>query len=73
MEAKDNKHLLRQYAAMGTQFLAAIGIAVFAGLKLDEWMGFTIPLLIWLLPLLMIIAMIFRMVRATSQKNEKKK
>lgn len=73
MAEKSNKNLLRQYAAMGTQFLAGIGIAVFAGLKLDQWINFKIPLFVWILPLLMLLTMIFKIFKATSGNNEKTK
>ena len=72
-EKKDNKNLLRQYAAMGTQFLAAIGISVFVGLKLDQRIKFSIPLLVWILPLLMLMVMLWKILKATSSKNEKTK
>ena len=60
---------LMQYASMGTQFLAGIGIGVFLGLKGDQWLKIKIPLLVWILPLVIIIAFIFKLVKATTKKE----
>ena len=67
-EKKRNVNLL-QYASMGTQFLAGIGIGVFIGLKADGWLKLKIPLLVWLLPLLIIIGFILKLVKDTSKKK----
>ena len=64
-----NKTLLRQYAGMATQFLVSIGIAVFIGYKADGWLKIGIPLLVWLLPLLTILGMIFRVAKDTRRRK----
>ncbi len=64
-----NKDLLR-YAGLGSQLLAAIGLAVFAGLKADQWLH-TSPVLACVLPLLALAAMFYKLVRDTGkQKND---
>ena len=40
-----------RYAGLGAQILVSIGIAVFIGLKIDQWIRMPFPLLVWLLPL----------------------
>ena len=60
---------LWQYAGIGGQLLVSLGIGVFLGLKIDEWLNFSFPLLVWLLPLLILIAMIARLIKATSKKK----
>jgi hypothetical protein len=65
---KNNQSLIK-YAAMATQFLVAIAVSVFAGMKIDEWLKFKTPLAIWLLPLLFIIGMIIKIIRDTSVKK----
>ena len=67
-DKKKNVSLL-QYASIGTQFLAGIGIGVFVGLKGDQWLNLKFPLLVWILPLLILIAMIARLIKATSKKK----
>ena len=60
---------LWQYAGIGGQLLVSLGIGVFLGLKADEWMKFKIPLLVWILPLLILIAITARLIKATSRKK----
>ena len=67
-EKKKNTSLL-QYASMGTQLLAGIGIGVFIGLKADNWLKFKIPLFVWILPLLIIIGFILKLIQSTSNKK----
>jgi F0F1-type ATP synthase assembly protein I len=57
-----------RYAGLGTQLLAAIGISVFAGLKLDKWLH-TSPLLASVLPLLILSVIFFKLYRETSRKK----
>ncbi|MBI3138775.1 MAG: AtpZ/AtpI family protein [Sphingobacteriales bacterium] len=64
----NNRDLLR-YAGMGTQLLAAIGIAVFAGIKLDKWLH-TFPLLACVLPLLVLSALFYKVFRETSRTRK---
>lgn len=65
-QKKSNTQLM-QYAGMAMQFLVSIGIGVFLGLKLDKWMGFKFPLLVWLLPLLIIIIITYKMIKDTAK------
>jgi uncharacterized membrane protein YhiD involved in acid resistance len=58
-----------KYAGLATQFLIGIGLALFAGLKLDAWLKFSMPVGVWVLPLLLIIAVIIGIVRDTSRKK----
>ncbi|MEO8860665.1 MAG: hypothetical protein ABI358_04535 [Ginsengibacter sp.] len=51
------------------QFLAGIGIGVFIGLKADKWLNFSIPLLVWLLPLLILCGIIYKIIKDTSAKK----
>ncbi len=67
--SKKSNVSLMQYASMGTQFLIGIGIGVFIGLKADQWLKLKIPVLVWILPLLIIIAFILKLVKATTKKE----
>lgn len=64
-----NNQLLLRYAGLGTQLLAAIALAVYGGLKLDEWIKPGMTLLVWLLPLLMIAAIIYKIIKDTAPKK----
>ena len=64
--SSDNNRDLVRYASLGTQMLAAIGLAVFAGLKLDKWLH-TLPLLACVLPLLTLFGIFYKLMRETAK------
>lgn len=66
---KNNNNLLWRYAGLVTQFLVGIGLFLFAGLKLDDWLKFKMPVAVWVLPLLFIIVVIVKIVRDTGNKK----
>ena len=68
MNKPDNK-LLWKYAGLATQFLVGIGLAVFIGKKADDAFHFRTPVAVWVLPLLLIIAVIYAILRDTAQKK----
>jgi uncharacterized membrane protein YjgN (DUF898 family) len=65
---QDNRLLLK-YAGLTMQVMVGLALAIFAGLKLDKWLGFKTPLLVWVLPLLVIVAMIWQIIKDTSKKK----
>ena len=56
-----------QYAGFAAQLAVGLILAVYAGMWLDKQTGFKIPLLIWLLPLILLIAMLVKVVKDTSK------
>ena len=64
-----NNNLLWKYAGLATQFLVGIGLAVYAGLKIDEWLKIKTPVAVWVLPLLLIIAVIIKIIKDTAKKK----
>jgi hypothetical protein len=60
---------LMRYAGLGAQILVSIGIAVFVGLKLDQWLHMPFPLLVWLLPLVVVSMTIYKLIKETSNKK----
>ncbi len=71
--SSNSKNSLRRYAALGTEMLVSIGIAVFIGLKADQWLH-TLPLFSCVLPLLVLIGIFYKLIRETgnTKKNEPK-
>jgi F0F1-type ATP synthase assembly protein I len=65
---KETNGELMHYAGMGAQFLVSIGVGIFLGIKLDHWLNFSFPLLVWLLPLLIIAGLILKIIKDTSKK-----
>jgi hypothetical protein len=66
---KNNQNLLWKYAGLATQLFVAIGLAVFAGVKLDAWLQFKTPIFLWVLPLIIIGALIFKVIKDTTPKK----
>ena len=60
---------LMRYAGLGSQILVSLGLAVFAGYKIDKWLKIPLPLLVWLLPLVVLIGMIYKLIKDTSGKK----
>ena len=59
-----------RYAGLGGQVLVSLGLAVFAGYHADGWIKIPFPLLVWLLPLVVVSLMIYKLIKETSKKNE---
>jgi len=57
-----------RYGGLAMQFMVSIGLGIFFGAKIDKWLHFSFPLLVWLLPLLMIIGIIVKIIIETSKK-----
>jgi len=57
-----------QYAGLAFQMMAGLGLAVYIGYEADKWIKWRIPVFIWLLPLVTIIAMLIKAVKDTSKK-----
>ena len=64
-----NKELL-QYAGLGAQILVALGLAVFFGLKGDEWLKIPVPILAWLLPLLVLAGIFYGIYKKTTKQKD---
>lgn len=73
MSLKENdtqtKFSIWKYAGMATQFLVGLGLGVFIGMKIDDWLHFKTPVLVWVLPLLIITGVIVKIVRDTSKRK----
>lgn len=65
---KRNDRLLLKYLGLATQLMVSLALGVFLGLKLDKWLSFSTPLLVWILPLLIITVMIWQIIKDTSKK-----
>jgi hypothetical protein len=68
-QQKQNNSDLMRYAGMGAQIFVSLGIAVFAGYKGDKWLRFSFPFFIWMLPLIVLCVMIYKLIRETSKKK----
>lgn len=64
-----NNQLLFKYAGLTMQILVSLAIAVWFGMKCDSWLSFSSPVLVWVLPLLVISAMIYQVIKDTSKQK----
>lgn len=65
---KQRPSLLLQYLGLATQLVAALLLAVYGGFWLDKKMALSMPVFAWLLPLLILIGMLVKVIRDTSNK-----
>ncbi|MEP7280128.1 MAG: ATPase F0F1 [Bacteroidota bacterium] len=64
----NNRDFLR-YAGLTMQMFVSLGLAVFIGLKGDKWLKLSFPLLLWFLPLLVLAAILYRLIKETGHKK----
>ena len=65
------RELLR-YAGLSTEVVASIGLSVYLGVKADKWFKVSFPILSWLLPLLVIVALLINLIKAGPGKKNGK-
>jgi uncharacterized membrane protein YhiD involved in acid resistance len=66
---KNDNSLLLKYAGLATQLFVALGLAVFVGIKADGWLQFETPIFVWVLPLIVITAIIYKIIKDTTPKK----
>jgi F0F1-type ATP synthase assembly protein I len=70
MDKKPQKNnLLMQYLSFAWQLIAGIAIFFYIGKLIDRWINTSTPLMIWIFPLLVIVAMLIKVIRDTSNKT----
>jgi hypothetical protein len=60
-----------RYAGLTGQIAVGLGIAVYAGYKIDDRISISFPLFVWMLPLLVLIAIILKIIRQSSGRHGK--
>jgi hypothetical protein len=65
---EDGRRLLLQYAGFATQLVVGLGIGVYAGYWLDKKIGGSVPVFTWLLPLLILLILFWKVMKDTSKK-----
>lgn len=60
---------LMKYMGLGGQFFFSIAIALRIGWRLDKWLSLDTPLLVWLLPLLVILATLIKIIKETTKSK----
>ena len=68
----NSRNYLMQYAGLGMQLLVSLGLAVFAGYKMDKWLKIHFPVFVWVLPLIVLFLMIYKLIKETSKRPKNK-
>ena len=66
-----SKSDLMRYAGLGMQLFVSLGLAVFAGYKVDKWVGLKFPVFVWALPLIVLFLIIYKLIKETSKRNDR--
>lgn len=64
----DGKRLLFQYAGFATELAVSLAAAILGGRWLDKKIGTDVPMFTWLLPLLVLIVLLWKVIKDTSKK-----
>jgi len=59
-----------KYIGLATQLLATLGVAFFIGYRLDKYFNFHIPIVMISLPLIALIALLWKIIRDTSNHKQ---
>jgi Na+/glutamate symporter len=66
---KNDNRLLLKYAGLATQLFIALGLAVYVGIKIDGWLVLKNPIFVWVLPVIVIATIIYKVIKDTSPKK----
>jgi membrane protein DedA with SNARE-associated domain len=67
----NNRFLLVKYAGLAMQWAIALLLAVWGGRKIDFWFKLKKPLFAWILPVVAIVALLYKIIKDTSGTGKK--
>ncbi|MFT4203187.1 MAG: AtpZ/AtpI family protein [Chitinophagaceae bacterium] len=67
-KSSDNRYLLKKYGGLAFQFVGGMAIGIFLGKWLDGKFFHGRSLLIWILPLLMILLLLYGLIKDVMKK-----
>lgn len=70
MQGKSNNKDTYRYIGLGTQMMVMLGLAVYAGYKLDEKTGWKIPIFIIILPLIALGISLWQLIKAFNKPKK---
>jgi|HubBroStandDraft_1064217.scaffolds.fasta_scaffold990328_1 hypothetical protein len=68
----DGRRQLMRYAGLSGQVAAAVGVAVWLGVKADKWLKVSFPIFSLGVPLLVIVLVLVQLIKANSGKENEK-
>ena len=66
-----SKSDLMRYAGLGMQLFVSLSLAVFAGYKVDKWIAMKFPVFVWVLSLVVLFLIIYKLIKETSKRNDR--
>ena len=70
MKENNSRNIMKEYAGLSAQFAVGTAITVYAGIWLDEKMGLRKPIFTWLLPLVFIIGMLYKIIKDNTTNKD---
>lgn len=67
--SSDNKNLVFRYAGLAFQMMASLGLAVFAGYKLDQRTGWRVPVFLIIFSLLALALILWQIIKDTRRND----
>lgn len=67
--SSDNKNLVFRYAGLAFQMMASLGLAVFAGYKLDQRTGWRVPVFLIIFSLLALAVILWQIIKDTRRND----
>lgn len=62
------RNVTMRYFTFAWQLIAGLGLGVYLGIYIDKWLHASIPLAVWILPLLVLTGMMIKVIQDTSKK-----
>ncbi|MBS0027854.1 AtpZ/AtpI family protein [Chitinophaga sp. 22321] len=61
----NNRNLLLRYAGLAFQMMTTLGLGVFAGYKLDHWIGWRFPVFLIIFSLIALAILLWQIIKDT--------
>ena len=69
LNSKNNNRDVLKYAGLAMQIFLALGLSVYIGIKLDQWLKLSFPVAVWVLPLLILVSLFYKLINETNKKK----
>ncbi len=63
MKANNSKNIMAAYGSLAAQFLVGTAVTVYGGIWIDKKINAKTPVFTWVLPLLFIIGMLYKIIK----------
>ncbi len=64
----EERNIMMRYFTFAWQLIAGLGLGVYLGIVIDKWLHISTPLAVWILPLLVLTGMLYKVIQDTTKK-----